>query len=47
MSRLVFEDDGGDEIAPVHAAVLLGLVLPSNVLISTYLSMLLVVRCAG
>ena len=41
MSRLAIKNDEGDEIAPVHAAVLLGLVLPSNLLIATYLSMLL------
>jgi hypothetical protein len=41
MTRLVIKNHEGDEIAPAHAVVLLGLVLPGNLLIATYLSMLL------
>jgi hypothetical protein len=41
MSRLVIKNHEGDEITYASAVVLLALVLPSNLLILTYWSMLL------
>jgi hypothetical protein len=41
MSRLVFKNHEGDEIAPVHAVVLIALVLPINLFLLSYCSMLL------
>ena len=36
MSKLVFKNREGDEIAPVYAAVLVALVLPSNLFLLSY-----------